>query len=78
MSGVVELMPRFMRARKSQKPAHVSGFDAQLECFAGCLEELNILESKMGPGARRQTLEWIQDRYAREDREIAERAQNIE
>jgi hypothetical protein len=63
--------------RPNRKPEQFSGFDAQLEAFAGCLEELNILESKMGPGARRQTLEWLQERFAREDRERAERAQDI-
>ena len=80
MSGSVVRLPKFLRPRNTPAESMSSkyaGYDPQLECLMACVEELNILESKKGPAVRRQTIEWLQERYALEDRLIAERAQGI-
>jgi len=55
-----------------------AGYDPQLECLMACIEELSRLEGRKGAAVRRQTLDWICERFALEDNTKAEEARHVE
>ncbi len=55
-----------------------AGYDHQLECLMACVEELSRLEGRKGAAVRRQTLDWICERFALEDNTKADQAREVE
>ena len=55
-----------------------AGYDPQIEALMACVEELSRLEGRKGAAVRRQTLDWICERFALEDNEKAAQAREVE
>lgn len=55
-----------------------AGYDPQMECLMACIEELSRLEGRKSAAVRRQTLDWICERFALEDNEKAAQAREFE
>lgn len=82
MTATVSRLPRFLgggRVKEQPEGEPVfAGYDAQLECLMACIEELSRLEGRKGAAVRRQTLDWICERFALEDNERAAQAREVE
>jgi hypothetical protein len=55
-----------------------AGYDPQMECLMACIEEMSRLEGRKGAAVRRQTLDWLCERFALEDNEKAAQAREMD
>ena len=55
-----------------------AGYDAEIECMMSCVEELARLEGRKGAASRNAVMEYLIQRYNREDAATAQAARPVE
>ena len=76
MNARVIKMPRLFGAKKIdlEEEVQYAGYDAEIECMMACVEELARLEGRKGKDARNGVMNYLIERFNREDQSAMEQA----